>query len=578
MVWPQYFILAVIGIFAQDVFLHQASPHRGDIPLQFYPWKQYVRASLAEGELPYWNPYTFGGTPLLANMQSAVFYPLDWLLFLFPMERFYGLSLVLHLWLAGIGAFLFARKCGASSFPAMIAGVAYGLNGFTAIHIPAGNHLTYAGAAWVPWMFFIALGFAQARWRLPWALGGAMVVFLHFLCGHPQMTFYSLFFSVVFCLVYGLWNAWYKEKSILRRSVYPNQFLRDLSRFGNSIGWISVAPDIGISGRSQPRQHIERKRRDRVFIRPPSIDHASFSQNITARCSGGIITIHFTIGPTPMRERLSPFWQPCYLWRAPLPPAAIPLAGTALLGLFLAWGRGNPVYTMLLHLPGFGHFRAPAKFLPYYIAPVCALASLGVDWISGRVYYQQCKKPEICESFVQKYAIIILLLLLYVILHYGGQRLLDATEYLRTLDGIQEKNMIRSFSIAQGFLLALSGFTLFLFARRVTRYPRLAISFSFALLVTMDLFVFGKGYLDICLRRPETIRIQSAVPQEIGYIKSQTDNNLPFRVITLKEIEYPNLFITWENAESLRLRSNEPAILQSIDGTNGRLGRRNTAR
>ena len=44
---------------------------------QEYPWR-YLEVSIENiGQLPLWNPYTFGGSPLLANFQSAVFYPFN---------------------------------------------------------------------------------------------------------------------------------------------------------------------------------------------------------------------------------------------------------------------------------------------------------------------------------------------------------------------------------------------------------------------------------------------------------------------------------------------------------------------
>ncbi|MCZ7542814.1 MAG: hypothetical protein M5R40_04420 [Anaerolineae bacterium] len=42
---------------------------------QFVPWRDFAFAELAAGRLPLWNPYLGGGAPLLANYQTAFFYP-----------------------------------------------------------------------------------------------------------------------------------------------------------------------------------------------------------------------------------------------------------------------------------------------------------------------------------------------------------------------------------------------------------------------------------------------------------------------------------------------------------------------
>ena len=47
--------------------------------LQFYPWREYAFDMLRGGQLPLWNPYNGAGAPLIANYQSALFYPLSWL-------------------------------------------------------------------------------------------------------------------------------------------------------------------------------------------------------------------------------------------------------------------------------------------------------------------------------------------------------------------------------------------------------------------------------------------------------------------------------------------------------------------
>jgi len=52
-----------------------------DITLYHSPLKFIIhRAFNAQGAVPLWNPYIFGGTPLVANPQAGLFYPLNMLL------------------------------------------------------------------------------------------------------------------------------------------------------------------------------------------------------------------------------------------------------------------------------------------------------------------------------------------------------------------------------------------------------------------------------------------------------------------------------------------------------------------
>src|SRR5205085_4170314 len=55
----------------------------GDFASFYFPTYAYVAAQIKSGTIPLWNPHLFGGMPLAADVQTAMFYPLNWILFLF---------------------------------------------------------------------------------------------------------------------------------------------------------------------------------------------------------------------------------------------------------------------------------------------------------------------------------------------------------------------------------------------------------------------------------------------------------------------------------------------------------------
>src|SRR3989344_5936945 len=57
-----------------------------DTVRQQYPWRNLSIDAFRNKNIPTWNPYSFSGAPSLANLQSAAFYPLNILFFLFPFE------------------------------------------------------------------------------------------------------------------------------------------------------------------------------------------------------------------------------------------------------------------------------------------------------------------------------------------------------------------------------------------------------------------------------------------------------------------------------------------------------------
>ena len=65
----------------------------GDLASLYFPTYSYVAGQIHGGTLPLWNPYIFSGMPLAADVQTGLFYPLNWIIYLFvPPGRMYGLT------------------------------------------------------------------------------------------------------------------------------------------------------------------------------------------------------------------------------------------------------------------------------------------------------------------------------------------------------------------------------------------------------------------------------------------------------------------------------------------------------
>ncbi len=97
--------------------------------LQFTPWRTYARQLLAAGQLPLWNPALGMGAPLLANYQTALLYPPNWILVLLNVAWGQTVLVMLHLMLAAIGMALLARQLSLNRFAQAISGLAFGLSG-----------------------------------------------------------------------------------------------------------------------------------------------------------------------------------------------------------------------------------------------------------------------------------------------------------------------------------------------------------------------------------------------------------------------------------------------------------------
>ncbi|HEY2797282.1 MAG TPA: YfhO family protein [Thermoanaerobaculia bacterium] len=108
------------------------TPHAemGDLVTELYPWKAYTRRAITSGTFPLWNPNLLLGAPFLGDMQTGLFYPLNWIYFVLPTPLAWSLSVLLRTVLAGILATLLASRLGATRTSSLLAGVIFAFCGW----------------------------------------------------------------------------------------------------------------------------------------------------------------------------------------------------------------------------------------------------------------------------------------------------------------------------------------------------------------------------------------------------------------------------------------------------------------
>lgn len=151
---------------------------------QYYPWRLFAAETLRQGLLPLWNPYQFCGTPFIANGQSAVFYPLNFLFWVLPVARAFAWSAWLHLVLTGWFSYLFARRSRVGRLGAVSAAAVWQGNGFFVawMHLPT----VLCTAAWLPLVLLLLERSIKSR-RLGRTLTAGAALGTAHLAGHPQI-------------------------------------------------------------------------------------------------------------------------------------------------------------------------------------------------------------------------------------------------------------------------------------------------------------------------------------------------------------------------------------------------------
>lgn len=219
--WPILFIFAVWLIFASPYFLEHrvpfastylvnffspwnaypgfASPVKNnampDIITQIYPWKTFTIETFENLQIPLWNPYSFAGTPQLANYQSAVLSPFNFLFFILPFIDAWSLLVLLQPLLAGLFMYIFLKSLKISSEGSLIGSLAFMFCGFITTWMAYAT-LGYA-ILFLPLALFAIEKFYQTQ-KNRFLILLAFSFPLSFFSGHFQISIYFFLFVIVY--------------------------------------------------------------------------------------------------------------------------------------------------------------------------------------------------------------------------------------------------------------------------------------------------------------------------------------------------------------------------------------------
>lgn len=162
-----------------------------DVISQIYPWKTLTIDSLKELSIPLWNPYSFSGTPHLANYQSAVLSPFNLLFFILPFIDAWSISVLVQPLLAGLFMFYFLKTLKISKNASLIGSISFMFCGFI---------VTWMAYATLPYaILFLPLSlFAIEKYlksfRYRYLILLSITFPLSFFSGHFQISLYFLIF------------------------------------------------------------------------------------------------------------------------------------------------------------------------------------------------------------------------------------------------------------------------------------------------------------------------------------------------------------------------------------------------
>jgi uncharacterized membrane protein YfhO len=184
-----------------------------DVVRQLYPWRDLAIQLIKKGEVPWWNPYTFSGNPLLANVQSAPFYPLNFLYWITSHKNAWVLQVLLQPILTFTFMWLFSRELKLSKSAAFIASIAFAFCGYMVIFW----QLNTVGQAAL-WLPLVLWGIERLR-KTKKLLYSIPIVFgqtASLLAGHLQTSLYVFAVSIAYFFLESK-AQWKKNQTLIAR-------------------------------------------------------------------------------------------------------------------------------------------------------------------------------------------------------------------------------------------------------------------------------------------------------------------------------------------------------------------------
>jgi hypothetical protein len=462
----------------------------GDNLLQNYPLRVLAGTDLRNGSLPFWDPYVWSGTPLLAGLNAGTFYPMSLLFAVLSSHAAWVIGEIFVFSSIGVGTFLLFRSGGTSAFASFLGAFSFTFAGAaasqTAVHIDMGD-----GLASLPWAMLAIRKIGQdGRWRWALVLGAAFA--LAVLAGSPE----AVLDTAALCLAFALLSMWGGQGAW---RIYASRVA------------VGAALAIGLS----------------AFIWIPALHFIAHSQRPGA---GEFFASEYSFPPYAGILALVPyleggyslFSQPSYFGQSNLGEVAIYVGilpviatlalltrswrnrvprnellcwyGVIVVGLVLAIGAGSPLEHLLYHVPFYGKQRDSGRNIVDVDLAACALFAW---WVDGGRLGVGGRGVEVLDRLRPKRADRVTALIpVGIVVLVGLMFVVSPGELWRLLRAIPPTATGPAGSAAE-ILLALglaAGAATLVFLRSRTRRAWWARLVSIFVVVDIGLFVLGSGY------------------------------------------------------------------------------------
>ena len=451
----------------------------------------------------------FSGMPLFGAAQAGVLFPLNWFYLIFSIPVATNAMMLSAYMIAALGAYLFARRSGASIGGAAVTSLVWQCSAFMIAKVGQTN--VVQTAALFPWVLWAvdAYGMTGRRTR---ALLLALIVPLQFFAGHQQTFTYSFLIAAAYAVL-----MWRVAPRTQRRS-YAASLIFLAS--GITLSAVQLLPTVELLRRSLRASASYDFFSS--FSMPPRFILTLFAPFLMGGGDGNLFRAPY-IGPAFAGEYIA------YVGSLTLMLAVLALilrrdartifwAAVAVICLALAVGRFLPfnTYKLVYYLPVLNLFRVPARHLMEVEFALAVLAGRGLTALS------------LSTNSASKVRVATLIggaILLLTFLSVTSWRPANFQ-----LARVAPVSVLRAPELFIPIVVALFGaIALWFFARNAQKGR--ATSFIFAVLL-LDLFLWGQSSgwrysptpAHPLWRQPEAVQLLHDLRQQHG--------NEPYRILT----------------------------------------------
>lgn len=195
-----YFPFTFGGYEAYTKFVRYKGFLNSDVIRQGIPWKTLAFRQLEKLNIPFWNPYNFCGNPLLANFQSAVFYPLNIVFLIFPLHLGWSILEIIGLFLMLVFMYLYLREIRLEKTASLWGAMIFSSTQFIIVWLEL-NIIVHT-LLWLPLALFAFERFKRKK-QNRYILLFVFAVLMSILGGHPLSFIYVSLITFLYILVHS---------------------------------------------------------------------------------------------------------------------------------------------------------------------------------------------------------------------------------------------------------------------------------------------------------------------------------------------------------------------------------------